>query len=126
MTVMIGNIVLDDNLRLHGIETAKDIAVEQIGVLDGSSVFQTMPISGGRQLSLVATREGNSLKGKILRWQLMAIKSLAVGGQPVPLTHQLGTFSVLIVSTAEVVPVYDYKNPQDDDPCIGSIQMIEV
>ena len=126
MTVMIGDIVLDDNLRLHGIETAKDIAVEQIGVLDGSSVFQTMPFSGGRQLSLVATRDGNTLKGKILRWQLMAIKSLASGGQPVALVHDLGTFSVLIVSTAEMVPFYDYKNPQDDDPYVGSIQMIEV
>ena len=126
MTVMIGNIVLDDNLRLYGIETAKDIAVEQIGVLDGSSVFQTRPISGGRTLSLVATKEGNTLRGKFLRSQLMAIKSLAVGGQPVTLIHHLGTFSVLIISTEDVIPVFDYADPQADDWYVGSIQMIEV
>ncbi|MBU1418330.1 MAG: hypothetical protein KKI15_07575 [Proteobacteria bacterium] len=126
MTVQIGNIVLDDNLRLHGIETAKDIAVEQIGVLDGSSVFQTMPISGGRSLSLVATKEGNTLKGKILRSQLMAIKSLAAGGQPVTLVHHLGTFSVLIISTEDVIPVFDKADPQADAPYTGTITMIEV
>lgn len=126
MTVQVGNIVLDDSLQLYGIETAKDIAVEQIGVMDGSSVFQTMQISGGRSLSLVASMEGDASVGFFLRSQLMDIKQLSASGMPVALTHHLGTFSVLILSTEDVIPVIVYADSGEDDRFVGSIQMIEV
>jgi len=126
MTVQIGSIVLDENLQLYGIETAKDIAVEQIGVMDGSSVFQTMSFGGGRSLSLTAAIYGDASVGVFLRSQLMAIKQLSAAGMPVPLIHHLGTFSVLILSTEDVIPVIDYADPRDDDWYVGSIQMIEV
>ena len=126
MTVQLGNIVLDDTLRLHGIETAKDIAVDQIVTLDGSSVVQLMPLNGGWQLYLVASLEGNSLKGVLLRSQVLAIKEMAAAGQPVTLTHHLATYTVLITSTAEVEPVIDYADPQPDDWYVGPIKLIEV
>ncbi len=126
MTVKIGNIVLDDNLQLYGIETGRDIDVQQIGVMDGSSVFQTMSFGGGRPLALTASQDGDTSVGVFLRSQLMAIKDLAKAGQAVSFIHHLGTFSVLILSTEDVTPVIVYADPGDDDRFVGSIQMIEV
>ncbi|MBU1140879.1 MAG: hypothetical protein KKA76_18035 [Proteobacteria bacterium] len=127
MTVQLGSIVLDDNLQLFGIEQAMDIAVDQVVNLDGSSVLQTMVMGGsGRALAMVATQDGNTVGGVFLRSQIMAIKSLASGGQPVTLIHHLGTFSVLIISTEDISPVINYADPRDDDWYVGSIQMIEV
>ena len=126
MTVQIGNIVLDDDLQLYGIETGKDIDVEQIGVMDGSSVFQTMSFGGGRSLALTASQDGDTAVGVFFRYQLMALKELAKAGQVVSLIHHLGTFSVLILSTEDVTPVIVYADPGDDDRFVGSIQMIEV
>jgi len=126
MTISLGGIVLDDHLLLDGLEISKDVAISTVVTLGGLAVSQTMPLTGGRLLSLVALREGNSLKGKFLRHQLMAIKALATLGQEETLVHHMGTFSVLIVSTAEITPVKKYRNPQDDDWLHGPIQLIEV
>ncbi len=126
MTITLGGIVLDDHLLLDGLETSPDISVSTVVTLGGISDTAVMPLSGGRHLSLVALREGNSLKGKILRHQLMAIKELSAQGQAVTLVHHMGTFQLLIVSTSEMVPVRKYRNPQDNDPYTGPIQLLEV
>lgn len=126
MIIQLGGIVLDDHLLLDGIETAPDISTFTVVTLGGVSDTTVMPLSGGRRLSLVALREGNSLKGKFLRHQLMAIKALSAQGQKVTLVHYMGTFQVLIVSTTEVVPVKRYRNPQDNDLYVGPVQLLEV
>lgn len=126
MNVQLGSIVLDDDLVLDGLLSAQDLSVDPVMVMDGSTVLQTMPLSGGRMLSLSSAMDGDSIGGVFLRSQLLDIKSLAAAGLPVTLTHHLGTFTVLITSTADVRPVFDYADPQADDWYVGSIQMIEV
>ncbi len=126
MTVQLGNIVLDDDLLLSGIETAPDIAVSTVVTLGGISDSSIMPLSGGRSLSLFGVKEGDSVTGVFLRSQVLEIKSMAAAGQIVPFIHHVGTFSVLIVSTAGLVPVYYYANPRPGDWYTGPVQLIEV
>lgn len=126
MTVKIGNIILDDNLRLYGLESADDIAISQYVAFDGSVDLLTMPAPNRRQLQLVATHEGNSVFGKFTLGQLQDIKVVASVGQPVTLTHHRGVFTVLILSVGEPVPVIDYSDPASDDWYTATINMIEV
>lgn len=126
MTVKLGNIDLHENLRLYGIETAKVVAVSQLVSLGGVSSLQTMPLSGGRSLSLAAVQDGDTVKGRFTRAQVLAIKTMENAGQPVTLIHHLGTFSVLVVSTEDLVSVLDKAAPASDSWYTGTIQMIEV
>ncbi len=125
MSVELGGVVLDDNLQLYGLETSTDIDVSQVITLGGLSVLQTMPREGGRALTLVAALDGNKTKGSYTIAQVRAVKALAELGTAVTLVHHLGTFSVLIVSTAEITPVFGYADNQDEEWYVGPIQLIE-
>lgn len=126
MTVKIGNIILDDDLRLDGIEEAGDIVVSQYVAFDGSVDLLTMPPATQRQFSLAATPSGSGSVGAFTLAQLQAIKAVAAVGQPVTVAHHRGTFSVIITGIQEIVNIADHANPTADDWYTATITMIEV
>lgn len=116
--VQLDNIVLPDSVELIGLETAPDVTINELAVEDGSSVLQVTIYSGSVPLSLVFEDAGI-----ITRGTLMAIKAKAALGLPVVLQHHLGTFLVLITSTAGMKPLNNFANPGDDDLRQGKIEL---
>ena len=117
MTITLGGITLSDHLVLSGLETAKDIVVNQRRSLTGESIIQSGPVSGGRTLTLSGDKHWTLA-------QIQAVKALAALGQTVTLVHDRGTFTVLIVTTP-VEPVIEYVDPAATDYYSGDITMIE-
>ncbi len=126
MTIQLGNIILDDDLRLYGLEEAEDIQVSEMTSFDGTSDFLTMPRGTSRPLSLVASLDGEDLNGAFLVSQINAIKSIIQAGQPTTLIHPRGTFSVLVRRIEGFVNVDDLVDVADDDWCVATIIMSEV
>ena len=124
--IKIGNIELDDNLRLYGLEESPDLLVSQVISFDDTSTLQTMPAGNGRALSLVATREGVNYAGVFTLGQIKAIKSIAKARMATVLVHHRGTFNVLITGVSDVAIDGDLANPPDDEWCAATINMIEV
>ena len=124
--ITLGGIELDENLQLQGLETAPDLDVSQVITLGGISHVTTMPREGGRQLALSAINEGGNIHGRYTIEQINAIKTLSALRVPVTLVHHLGTLEVLIVSTAEISPVFGYADSQSEDWYTGTIKLIEV
>lgn len=115
---MLGAVTLSNDLILSGLETAPDIAYSQRRTIEGESVVQVAPVSGGRILTL-------SGENHFTLAEIQAVKALAAAGQAVTLTHHRGTFSVLIIGTP-VDPTFDRSNPATDAWFSGDITMIEV
>lgn len=126
MTVQLGNIILDNNLRLYGLEEAEDISVAQYVAFDGSVDVLLAPAQNRRSLRLVGNRDGSTVRGRYRLQDLEAIKSLARSGQAQELIHNRGVFSVLILSVTEPLAIIDKTDPTGDDWYTATINMIEV
>lgn len=127
MSVQLGNIVLDDNLQLLGIEEAEDLAVQELTSFDGTVDVLFAPAAASRHLSLVAKLDGSNVYGRFTMAQITAIKSMIPAAQPVTLTHQRGTFSVYVLAVTEFQLLKKYKSaPLESDWCVATINMIEV
>ena len=122
----IGGLVLDDHLQLTGLLTSRDVAASTVVTLGGLSRTTTVPLSGGRTFSLSADRVGDTVKGLFSRSQIIALKALAGTGVPAELVHPQGTFTVLVLSTADIQPVFDCVDPEPDAWYSGSILLQEV
>lgn len=126
MTVSLGGIVLDDNLRLDGVLTQSAMAGSVRSTMGGVCV-QHIAISGGKTLQLVATMDGNSVHGLFTGAQLASLAALRDTGAPVPLVHHLGTFQVWIPPTGIAVEqVFDYADPDGTAWYVGTITIITV
>jgi len=126
MTVSLGAITLDDNLRLDGVHTSPASAGSARATM-GGIVIQAMPMNGGRVLALVATMDGDAVKGVFTQAQLDALVSLRDAGVPVALVHPLYSGQVYLAPDAiDVSQVFDYADPSDDDWYVGTITMITV
>ncbi len=123
MTVKLGNIVLDDNLRLYGIEEAGDILIAEMEAFDGTNDFLTMPASEWIPLSLVANPDGDTVRGLFTLDQIIAIKSIIAAGQQTGLVHHRGIFEVMVRSVSNFVQVIDYADPAGNDWCTATINM---
>lgn len=126
MTVRIGNVELNDNLRLRGIESAQKITVATTTAFDGTVDMLTMPAPNKRELRLEARRDGSRVEGYFTLAQLQVIDAITEAGQPTTLLHDRGTFNVLITGKTEPVAIFDYRNPQADTRYVCSINMLEV
>lgn len=126
MTVSLGGIILDDDLRLDGLHSSAGIA-GSARVTMGGIVFQTMPMSSGKTLSLIATSDGDAVKGLFTQAQLDSLVALRDAGAPISLVHHL--FTGLVFLTPESIAVdqvMDYANPAADAWYVGTITMITV
>lgn len=117
MTVSLGGIALSDELVLDIGPAAAAVSMRRL--IGGAACVQTNPASGGRTLTL--SGEHHWTLG-----QVGQIRNAQALGMPVTLVHHRGTFSVVIVDTADLTPSIPYANPQDADWYSGSITMIEV
>lgn len=127
MTVKIGNIVLDDNLYLDGLESSKDVAAAKYTSLGGETTVLTIPLStAGRELSLGTKGTGNRVYGFFTLEQIEGLKAIAAGGQQTTLVHHRGVFTVLIVDTSDLAPDEVIVNPDPNQEYYGSIKLIEV
>lgn len=126
MTVSLGGIALDDNLRLDGVHDQPALAGSARPTI-GGICLQRLAMSGGKVLQLVATRDGDSVKGLFTGAQLASLASLRDAGAPVTLIHHLGTFQVWLppdgISSEQV---FDYANPGADDWYVGALTLITV
>jgi hypothetical protein len=126
MTVSLGTITLDDNLRLDGVFTQPALAGSARPTLGGICI-QSVAITGGKVLQLVATRDGNSVKGLFTGTQLAGLAALRDAGAPVALVHHLGTFQVWIPPDGiSVEQVFDFANPAATDWYVGTLTLITV
>jgi len=124
MTVSLGAITLDDNLRLDGLHTSPGAAGSARATL-GGVVIQTMPMIGCKTLSLVATLDGTAVKGVFTQAQLDAMVALRDAGEPVALVHPLYSGQVYLPTDGiDVSQVFDYADPSDDDWYVGTITLI--
>lgn len=122
--IRLGGIVLNNELRLYGLNATK-IAHSQRRTLLGESVLQVMPIDGGRNMELVATENGDKVEGFFTQSQIDAIEALSATGASVLLEHPRGSFQVLIVDFS-FTPVVDYVDPDSSDLSTGTVYLIEV
>ncbi len=127
MTVSLGNIILDDDLRLDGVRNQSKLAIS-VRPTFGAPVAQRCARSGGDTLTLVASSDNDSVMGMFTGAQLDQIVGLRDIGEPVTLVHHLGTFTVMIPATAlDAVESFEgHVNPDADEWHIGSIPLITV
>lgn len=126
MTVSLGGITLDDNLRLDGVHTQAAIAGSARATMGGVHV-QSIAMSAGKTLQLIATMDGDTVKGFFLGSQVDALAALRDAGESVALVHHLGSWQVWIPPTGiSVEQVFDYADPTDDDWYVGIITLITV
>lgn len=126
MTIKIGNIELDDNLSLSGIEESEDIVIQSTTAFDGTVDTLTMPGADKRPLQLSATLSGDTLLGSFTLGQITALKSVARASAPVVLIHHRGTYNVVLTGVVDVVAVHDVVDPSDTDLYAATINMLEV
>ena len=126
MTVSLGGIALDDNLRLGGELTGSAMAGSARPTFGGVCI-QTLPVVAGNVLTLSATLEGNSLRGAFTLAQLQAIAALRDAGAPVALAHHLGAWQVWIPPDGiQAESVFDHADPDADEWYSGTITLITV
>lgn len=117
MTVSLGGIPLSEHLTLDiGPAPA---AISQRRLIGGASCVQADGSSGGRTLTL----DGEN------HWTLGQIEQIRVlesSGATVELVHHRGTFQMVVTSTADVKPVFNYADPTLTDWCTGPVTGIEV
>lgn len=126
MTVSLGGIVLDDNLRLNGDISGSQIAMS-IRRTFGAPVIQKVTVSAGKKLVLMATMSGESIDGSYTRLQLEQLAVHRDTGFPISLIHHLGSFNVIIPPDGiQEEIMQDYANPGPDDLYTGTVTMITV
>ncbi len=126
MTVSLGGITLDDNLRLGGELTGSTLAGSARPTFGGVCI-QILPVVAGNILTLSATLDGNSLRGVFTRAQLQAVAALRDAGAPVALVHHLGTWQVWIPPDGiQAESVLDHADPGADEWYSGTITLITV
>jgi hypothetical protein len=126
MTVSAHDIVLDDNLRLDGVHTQAAMAGSARATMGGVHI-QSIAMSAGKTLQLVATRDGDTIKGCFLGSQVDALAALRDAGESFTLVHHLGTFRVWIPPAGiSVEQVFDFSDPDGDSWYIGTITLITV
>jgi energy-converting hydrogenase Eha subunit H len=118
MVVTLGGIDLPMHLVMDGIETAPPIASSQARTLSGASVLRSLPLIGGRTLSLTSD-------GVLTLAQVSQIQALAQAGQKVTLSHHRGQFAVIVIGIAATARLA-YANPDAATPYDATITMIEV
>lgn len=126
MTVSLGGITLDDNLRLDGVHTQAAMAGSARATM-GSVWVQRIAMSAGKTLQLIATMDGDTVKGYFTGAQIAALAALRDAGESVALVHHLGSWQVWIPPTGiSVEQVFDFADPDDDSWYIGTITLITV
>jgi len=122
----LGGVAFSEDVRLDGVEGAPSMAGSARLTMGGVHV-QWMPVAAGAQLSLRASVNGDKVDGFFTRDQVLAFGALRDSGQPVTLTHSLGSWTVWLPPDAiQVELVDDYVDPGDDDWYVGTINMITV
>lgn len=122
--VQIGDIALNDSLRMGGIDGMASRATTVRYLCGGGIVVQSVAIGAGQQIELKAEADGNKIYGYFTLAQINAIAALQAAGEIVTLRHHRGSWLVS-VSSIEVEPIWTYlANPADDDKFIGTITMI--
>ena len=126
MSVSLGGIALDDNLRLDGVYTQAAIAGSARPAMGGVCV-QRIAMSAGKTLQLIATQDGNTVKGMYTGAQVASLAALRDAGASVPLVHHSGSWQVWIPPDGvSVEQVFDYADPGEDAWYIGTITLITV
>lgn len=126
MTVSLGAITLDDNLRLDGHLIQAGLAASARSTMGGVAI-QTMAMPSGRQLALVASLDGDTVLGLFTRAQLLSLAALRDAGDPVALVHHELSCQVWLPPTAiDVAQVFDYADPDAESWYVGTISMITV
>lgn len=126
MTVSLGGILLDDNLRLQEPLNQSSMAGSARPTFGGVCI-QTMAMASGRTLQLEATREGDTLRGVFTRATLLQLVALRDAGLPVPLIHHVYSGQVWIPPDGIAVEsALDHADPGDDEWYTGTITLITV
>ena len=116
--MILGTILLSDHLVLEGVETAKLITANLRRTITGRAVVQVAHNISGRSLSLVS-------ESHLTLQDIIDIKAIEAQGDPVPLVHARGVFSVLITGL-DVTQVFSCSNPAVDEWYSGNINLLEV
>lgn len=125
MTVSLGGIVLDDDLRLVG-DLGPQIAMS-VRRTFGAPVAQRCQVTAGKVLVLSADMDGNDIYGEFTRTQYQQIAALRDGGNPIDLVHHNGTYQVIIPSDGiNLTSIDDHSDPGPDESYTGTITMITV
>lgn len=127
MTVKLGNLTLDDNLRLDGLETAEKICATPYTSFDGTVDVLLMAGAQKRTIALYNTLNGNDYEGGVFTYgQIETIQSMAEAAVAVTLVHPRLTASVLVLSISDFASDSELANPDDDEWCAATINLIEV
>jgi hypothetical protein len=116
--MILGSLVLSDDLILSGLESAPPVAWSARRTLGKRQVVQSMPLAGGRLLSLQGDKHF-SLK------DLQDVLALAKLNQPVIMTHARGTFTILITAI-DPEPAYLLADPDPEAYYSATITLQEV
>ena len=127
MAVSLGDINLDEDLALNGHLNSSGLMAASARATMGGICIQSIPMSGGKTLTLSAAKDGDTVKGAFTRAQVEEIAALRDAGAPVPLVHHLGSWKVWLAPDAiNVSPALDRVNPGADEWYVGTITMITV
>ena len=125
--ISIGGVVLSPDLRWEDEFGSPAVAQSFNTTILGNSVYQNMPLSGARTISLSAVRSGNATYGYFTRAQIQSIKEFEAAGTAVTFVYEDQTLNVVIISGGvKVRPFLAKANQGVDDYYTGSIAMREV
>lgn len=123
--ITLGGVTIDDDMYLSGLESNKQVVVDQKRTVDGVSVTRIRPLPGGRALTLGSQNRGGSIQG-IWEWSTIeSIKSLELQAQSVILDYRGVTYTVLITGT-DFDPFLQFEVEGPTKKFTGSVSLLEV
>lgn len=125
MTINLGGIVISDNMYLNGIESASQVAIEQMRTIEGVSVVRAHPTPGGRALTLGSQNLSGMTQGIWCSETIDQIKELELAAVSVSLDYRGDIYAVIITGT-RFVPMYQFELEGPYKKFTGTISLIEV
>lgn len=125
MTVILGSVVLSDDLTLAGPINQPQVVVNFKRTTSGRLIRRVDPRPAGRELVLSSERRGNGYRGAFTGDQADQMAALRDAGNVIDLVHHRGSYRVLIVAT-ELEPIDGVADPGPNTFFVGSVTMIEV
>ncbi len=93
----------------------------------GNLVIQSLPLSGGRTINLVAVASGNAYEGFFTRTQIVAFKAIEQAGSTVVFHYEGTDYDVKIqAGGVQVTPLQPRPNQDDGDLYSGTLTLIEM